>query len=138
MINELIKFGLVYIAASVYFGGSNSVFCRAEAKTKIEKVKTIRLKENNVKKVYISHRGGVLSFPSKPSKVVLGNSNSFAIEYINSDLVISPLISNARAHLFVYLGVRRFSLDVVASSRGSTVVQVRDIVESDMEVPYAK
>jgi len=140
IIKELIIIGLLCMAVSIFFNGKNSVFCQAEAKTKVSSkaVKTIKLKNNNVKKVFISHRGGVLNFPSKPSKVILGNSNSFAIEYVNSDLVISPLISNARAHIFVYLGDRRFNLDIIASSSGSTVIQVRDALEGNIEVPYAK
>ncbi len=138
LFKELIIFTLIYIAASVYFAGSNSIFCQAEAKTLSYEVKTIKLRNNTVKKIYLSHRGGVLNFPSKPSKVILGNSSSFAIEYVNSDLVISPLTSNARAHIFVYLGDRRFNLDVIASSKGSTVIQVRDALEGNIEVPYAK
>ena len=108
------------------------------AKKNNKQVETIKLRDNTVKKIHISHRGGVINFPSKPSKVILGNSRSFAIEYINSDLVVSPLSSNARAHIFVYLNNRRFNLDVIASRNGSTVVQVRDEFEQSLEVPYVK
>lgn len=136
--NNLIYFLMLWIVFSVFFNGANSVFCKAEAKTIEQRVKTLRLKDNVVKQVYISHRGGVINFPSKPSKVVLGNSSSFAIEYIKNDLVVSPLLSNARAHIFVYVGSRRFNLDVISSKKGSTVLQVRDYFEASREVPYVQ
>ena len=56
-----------------------------------KKVLTVKVKETSVVKVVISHRGAVLNFPSKPSKVIVGNSTHFSVEYINNDLVVSPL-----------------------------------------------
>lgn len=103
-----------------------------------KRVRTLRLKSNVVSTIAISHRGAVLNFPTKPSKVVMGTSGAFAIEYINNDLAISPLRSNARAHVFVYLDGRRFNLDLVASSSGHTLVQIRDSVGSKVEVPYVR
>lgn len=103
-----------------------------------KRVRTLRLKSNVVSTITISHRGAVLNFPTKPSKVVMGTGNQFAIEYIGNDLAISPLSSISRAHVFVYLDGRRFNLDLVASSTGHTLVQIRDSVGSQVEVPYVR
>lgn len=93
-------------------------------------VKTIRLSEDNIAKVYISTRGTVLSFPSKPSKVILGRANSFGIEYVENDLAISPLTVSARSNLFVYLFGRRFAFDLVTSpDSGTSVIQIRDALD---------
>lgn len=106
--------------------------------TYAKRVRTLRLKSNVVSTIAISHRGAVLNFPTKPSKVVMGTGNQFAIEYIGNDLAISPLSSVSRAHVFVYLDGRRFNLDLVASSAGHTLVQIRDSIGSQVEVPYVR
>ena len=90
-------------------------------------VKTLRLSDDLVAVVKISTRGTVLSFPLKPTKVILGKAGSFGIEYVENDLAISPLSLNARSNLFVYLFGRRFSFDLIATSGdSSSVVLVRD------------
>jgi len=78
-------------------------------------VKSIKLCEAEVAPVLISTRGTALEFPVEPEKVLLGSKGSFAIEYIRSDLTISPLSSNSRSNLFVYLQGRRFVLDLISS-----------------------
>ena len=95
-----------------------------------DEVKVVRLNESNVARVLISTRGTVLSFPAKPTKVILGRNGSFGIEYVENDLAISPLSLSSRSNLFVYLFGRRFAFDLVASpSAGSSVIQVRDSIE---------
>lgn len=78
-------------------------------------VKTIKLCENDVAQVFISPRGTALEFPVEPEKVLSGAKGSFSIEYVRNDLNISPLSSNARSNLFVYLQGRRFVLDLIVS-----------------------
>lgn len=89
--------------------------------------KTIHLDEKQIAQVTISSRGTVLSFPIKPTKVILGRANSFGIEYIDNDLAISPLSSTAHSNLFVYIYGRRFSFDLTTSmNEGNSVILVRD------------
>lgn len=95
-----------------------------------QEVKVLHLSEENIGKTLISTRGTVLSFPAKPTKVILGRSGSFGIEYVENDLAISPLNTNSRSNLFVYVLGRRFAFDLVASSQsGTSVIQVRDALE---------
>ncbi len=95
-----------------------------------DQVKIIRLDDKTIGKVFISTRGTVLSFPIKPSKVILGRSGTFGIEYVENDLAISPLNMSARSNLFVYLFGRRFSFDLVTSPQGgSPVIRVLDALE---------
>lgn len=106
------------------------LLCCLAVKSFASEVKMIRLSEMIVAKVYISTRGTVLSFPTKPSKVILGRANSFGIEYVENDLAISPLSLSARSNLFVYLFGRRFAFDLVASPEsGTSVIQIRDALE---------
>ena len=89
--------------------------------------RTIHLDEKQVAPIVVSSRGTVLSFPIKPTKVILGRAESFGIEYIDNDLAISPLSSTAHSNLFVYISGRRFSFDLTTSmNEGSSVILVRD------------
>lgn len=93
-------------------------------------VKTIKLCENAVATVSISPRGTVLEFPTEPEKVVLGTKGSFNIQYIRSDLAVSPSTLGARSNLFVYLQGRRFALDLSASgTNGATLYFIKDCLE---------
>lgn len=95
-----------------------------------EEVKIIRLDEKSIGKVTISTRGTVLSFPIKPTKVILGRAGTFGIEYVESDLAISPLSTGSRSNLFVYLYGRRFSFDLVTGNEnGSAVIRVLDATD---------
>lgn len=99
-----------------------------------DEVTVIRLDEKTIGKVLISTRGTVLSFPIKPSKVILGRAGTFGIEYVENDLAISPLATSARSNLFVYLFGRRFSFDLIASAQGgSPVIRVLDAIEPKLE-----
>lgn len=80
-------------------------------------------------------RSTILNFPTKPSKVILGNQGNFAVEYVESDLAIAALRPGARGNLFVYLEGRRFSFDLVTvPAGGDSIVEVRDEDESGLKV----
>ena len=99
-----------------------------------DEVKVIRLDEKTIGRVLISTRGTVLSFPIKPSKVILGRAGTFGIEYVENDLAISPLNTAARSNLFVYLFGRRFSFDLITSAQsGIPVIRVLDAMEPKPE-----
>ncbi len=77
----------------------------------------------------------VLSFPSKPHKVIVGNQGLFGVEYVENDLAISPLKSNARSNLFVYLEGRRFGFNLNADSQGGDeIVVIRDVDQKNLKV----
>ena len=90
--------------------------------------KTLYMKDTDVARVTVTlGRSAILSFPTRPSKVVLGNKNLFAVEYIENDLAISALSPHARCNLVVYLQGRRFSFDIVASmASGDEILLIRD------------
>lgn len=99
-----------------------------------EEARVVKLTESNVAKILVSTRGTVLNFPAKPTKVILGRSGSFGIEYVENDLAISPLSGSSRSNLFVYVLGRRFSFDLVTSGvAGSSVIQVRDSLEKNQK-----
>ena len=96
-----------------------------------DSAKVIRLSEGNIAHILISDNGTVLSFPAKPSKVILGRRGSFGIDYIENDLAISPLNPEARSDLFVYVLGRRFSFELIATAHTvSPVIEVSDKIDS--------
>ncbi len=98
--------------------------------------RTIRLDDKKTEAVrVITSYTTVLSFPTRPTKVIIGNKGLFAVEYIEADLAITALRSGARSNLFVYLEGRRFGFDLVAVSEGGDeIVLVRDIAEKKIKV----
>jgi hypothetical protein len=95
----------------------------------------VRLDNQSVAPVVIAVHGTVLDFPTKPAKVILGRKNSFGIEYVESDLAISPLASGARSHLYVYLEGRRFTFDLATTlGGGCAVIAVRDSKDNQVSV----
>lgn len=68
----------------------------------------------------------VLSFSSKPQKVVLGNKGLFGVEYIENDLALTSLKGNSRSNLFVYLEGERFGFDLIGETgRGDEIIFVK-------------
>ena len=90
--------------------------------------KTLYMKDTDVASIrVVLGRSTILNFPTKPSKIVLGNKNHFAVEYIESDVAISALHPQAHCNLVVYLQGRRFSFDLTTSAAGDDeIILVRD------------
>ena len=95
-----------------------------------QSARTVRLTEKDMAKIHLQvGRTTVLSFPVKPTKVILGNQGAFAIEYVENDLAIAPLHPRGRTNLFVYLEGRRFSFDLESSDKkADEIVLIRDAI----------
>ncbi len=117
---------LILVFALVLFADSN-VFSK--------EVRTIKLNNKEVAKIKVSPRGTILSFPTKPSKVILGSRGAFGLEYVENDIAISCLGPKSHSNMFVYLEGRRFSFDLVASeTNGDQIILIRDDFESTIQV----
>ena len=131
---------LVVLAFGLAAAASSSVHAEAKGNAPPTRpagreAKLLRLTDSGTAEVVISGRGTVLSFPTKPTKVILGKANTFGVEYVDSDLAISPLNPTARSHLFVYMSGRRFSFDLITSiDDAGAVILVRDAREITVEV----
>lgn len=90
-------------------------------------VRTLRLSPNQVGKVNLAPwRITVLSFPARPSKVVLGNP-AITVDYIENDLSFSVVRPFSRSNAFVYVEGRRFGFDLIQNvSSPDSVIFVRD------------
>ncbi|MCB0308574.1 MAG: hypothetical protein KDD48_04325 [Bdellovibrionales bacterium] len=73
-------------------------------------VRTITLDGRNMKTVYLSlGQSTIVRFPEKPNKVIVGNTNFFNVEFVETDVAIQPKgITNS--NLFVYGQERTYGL----------------------------
>jgi hypothetical protein len=96
-----------------------------------DRVKTLWICENAVADVAISPQGTVLDFPIEPEKVILGTKGTFHIEYVKSDLALSPTSSQSKSNLFVYLLGRRFVFELKTVPNAQTLYFVRDCKDQE-------
>lgn len=100
-----------------------------------EKVLTIRMNSEEVKKITVSMNGTILSFSSRPNKVILGRKGLFAIEYIENDLAITPLKYDSKSNLTVYLDGKRYTFDLNTNKNMSYgIILIRDSLEKSIQV----
>lgn len=101
-----------------------------------KEARTVRLNDKTVERILVTPgRTTVLSFPSKPSKVILGNRGNFTIEFVENDIAVAALSASARSNLFVYLQNRRYAFDLrIAPLEGDEIVLVRDAIEGRVKV----
>jgi hypothetical protein len=101
-----------------------------------KEARTLKLTEKQVATIAVTPgKTTVLSFPSRPTKVILGNRGVFAVEYVENDIAIAALSPSAHSNLFVYLEGRRFAFNLSTSGGiGDEIILVRDASETKMEV----
>lgn len=121
------RFKLISLTVLAFFFLTQQSFGR--------EARTLHLTDKKVAPIYVAPgRTTILSFPVKPSKVVLGNKGLFALEYIENDLAISAASTQSHSNLFVYLEGRRFAFDLIGTSHNSDeIVIIRD--QKDVNVP---
>lgn len=77
----------------------------------------------------------VLNFPVKPEQVIIGGKSQVSIEYIRNDLALTPLTSNSKTNIFVYMQGRRCGFNLRMSTQNfDSLVNIRDPEESKMKV----
>jgi hypothetical protein len=136
-VRKLIGFLDASTAAMIVFGLMICWFAigRVHASGPVRRdVRTVRLSNLSVVALRIAPgRSTIVSFPTKPAKVILGNSALFAVEYVENDLAISSIARGQVSNLFVYLEGRRFAFDLVPVPWNSadSIVVVRDQEEPE-------
>ena len=90
-------------------------------------IRTVQVNAKKMQLIYLKMgRATVLRFTAKPKKVVIGNQNYYAVEFIDNDLTIQPQ-GKAETNLFVYTPYRTygFILRVCSSCRSDDLVFVK-------------
>lgn len=61
----------------------------------------------------------IIQVPDKPNSLVVGDQNSFKVEYLDRAITIKPLHSRARSNLFIYTDSRRFNVQLVTEGEAA-------------------
>jgi hypothetical protein len=101
------------------------------------KSRTVYLNDTDMTQVRIMPgRSTILNFPIRPTKVILGNQGSFTVEFVENDLALNALRSQAQGNLFAYMEGRRFAFDLrTVVGGGDEIVLVRDASERPARKP---
>lgn len=81
-----------------------------------------RIKEFEIKKdaIIVVHTSTgyttLLSFPTKPTRVVVGDQDSFRIEFVGNNLAIKPLVSGVKTNLFVFTRDEQYQCTLISGS----------------------
>ena len=56
----------------------------------------------------------IIQVPDRPNSVVVGDQESFKVEYLDEAITIKPLSPGARSNLYVYTDWRRFNIELIS------------------------
>lgn len=60
----------------------------------------------------------IIQVPDRPTSLVVGDSESFKIEYLDQAITIKPLRQNAKSNLYIYTDWKRFNVQLVTGQEG--------------------
>jgi hypothetical protein len=101
-------------------------------------VKQIELADSDVATIHTAVGFSTLiEFPAKPNNVVLGDQDSFKVEYIGNSITVKPLNPRGKSNLFVFTEFGRFNLVLVSGANGDAdyLVKVRPAGEPKETLP---
>lgn len=82
-----------------------------------KKARSIALKDGDVGEVRTAlGYSTILQFDSRPTSVVVGDQDSFKVEYVGDGLTIKPVVPGVKSNLFVFTDYDRFNFRLVATS----------------------
>ena len=61
----------------------------------------------------------IIQVPDRPNSVVVGDQESFKVEYLDQAITIKPLVGGARSNLYVYTDYRRFNIELITGPQAS-------------------
>ena len=97
--------------------------------------RVVYLSDKDVATVYVHPGGSVLSFPAKPSKVIIGREGQFDVQYVDHDVAVVALTPASSASMFVYLLGRRYAFNLMTvAGKGERIIMVRDPESDRVEV----
>ncbi len=77
----------------------------------------------------------IIQVPDRPNSVVVGDQDSFKVEYLDQAITIKPIISGAKSNLYIYTDWKRFNVELVSGSE--SVADYVVYLENPKEKPQA-
>lgn len=83
-----------------------------------EKVRNVEVKDDQIVTVRTSLGiATIIQVPDRPNSVVVGDQDSFKVEYLDQAITIKPLASTARSNLYVYTDWKRYNVELVTGNQ---------------------
>jgi hypothetical protein len=83
-----------------------------------EKVRNVEVKDDQIVTVRTSLGiATIIQVPDRPNSVVVGDQDSFKVEYLDQAITIKPLTNSARSNLYVYTDWKRYNVELVTGSQ---------------------
>ena len=79
----------------------------------------------------------IIQVPDKPNSVVVGDQESFKIEYLDQAVTIKPLRAGAKSNLYVYTDWKRFNVQLVngGEAEADYVVYLENVAGPESGLP---
>lgn len=61
----------------------------------------------------------IIQVPDRPTSLVVGDTESFKVEYLDQAITIKPLHGSARSNLYIYTDYRRFNVQLLTGAEPS-------------------
>lgn len=61
----------------------------------------------------------IVQVPDRPNSVVVGDQDSFKVEYLDQAITIKPLSGGARSNLYIYTDWKRFNIELISGSEAN-------------------
>lgn len=58
----------------------------------------------------------IIQVPDRPNSVVVGDQDSFKVEYLDQAITIKPLSGGAKSNLYIYTDWKRFNVELVSGN----------------------
>ena len=59
----------------------------------------------------------IIQVPDRPNSVVVGDQNSFKVEYLDNAITIKPLMNGAKSNLYVFSDWNRFNVELITGKQ---------------------
>jgi hypothetical protein len=101
-----------------------------------KRVRKIHLKRDDIALVHTAVGiATLIQVPDRPTSVVLGDTNAFKIEYLESAITLKPLSHASKSNLYIYTEARRFNVTLETGQNASADYVVYLDSESKIETP---
>lgn len=61
----------------------------------------------------------IIQVPDRPNSVVVGDQDSFKVEYLDQAITIKPLAHGAKSNLYIYTDWKRFNVELVSGGESA-------------------
>lgn len=61
----------------------------------------------------------IIQVPDRPNSVVMGDQDSFKVEYLDKAVTVKPLHAQAKSNLYLYTDLKRFNVQLITGSQSA-------------------